>query len=173
MKQINVLRLKEEHQDELHGTDNVNQDVQSETEDQEIIGGIHYRGDHKVNVDEESSGNTINQPIDTPGSDSQAQQTIPQLVSQPINKTKQSLQIGKLQFGIECENCDMVYCNQHYTSISYSYICKNEDRLGNIPGGSIFFTYKNHSYPFDSSSCLISKFKTSIIEVTISYLLYS
>ena len=83
------------------------------------------------------------------------------------------MQVGNLEFDVRSESSDVTYLDQNYSSLSYSFTCKSEDRLANIPGGPLTFAYKNHSYPFDSSSCKLSKFRSSIIEVSVLYLLYS
>lgn len=79
----------------------------------------------------------------------------------------ENLQIGELQFIVECESNTTMYSKDYSTSISYHFTCKSDDRLANLPGGPFKFMYKKVLYPFDIPSCELDDFKNSIIEVVV------
>lgn len=88
-------------------------------------------------------------------------------VSHLDNKIIENLQIGQLQFVVECENNSKMCTKECSTSISYHFTCKSDDRLANLPGGTFKFMYKKVLYPFDIPSCELDDFKNSIIEVVL------
>lgn len=77
-----------------------------------------------------------------------------------------SIHIGKLKFKIKYHNDTVNYLDNYYSSASYMYTCKSDDRLANLPGGLYRFKYNDHLYPFNIRSRDIT---SSIVEVSHSF----
>lgn len=200
LKQIRILKLKKDsnnrkkevsdvNKEELttqstspSKTSNMNDQRVSQTNDVKSVSIVKdkevsdadNKQDISVNEQHQLSGEpNVGKDQDVTPQSNKEQPVYPQLQSsQHAINEKGELQINKLQFDFKCDNSTVNYLDNNYSSTSYVYTCKNEDRLANLPGGSFKFRYNQIWYSFDtSSSNNAEQLKNDIIEVAVSYLI--
>lgn len=171
LKQISILRLREaasrrieEVITETNKLDNAVDSqvgVQKVKEEELCVSSI--RNESQTHSDEELYGPN---EIDLSITSSSLGITIV-LVTYLDNNRVENLQIGQLEFAVDCENNNAMCTEEYSASISYRFTCKSDNRLANLPGGPYKFMYKKVLYPFSIPSCKLDDFNNSIIEVAL------
>lgn len=201
LKQISILTLKEDYAIEkkevidvkkevvdtsstsTNDATNVIDQILSQSNDSKLVSDVK---DSQITDSTNNQGVAVNEhqglseepnvkedrDVNPHSNDAQPVDPQPQLSSH-VNNDNGELQIDKLQYEVTRDSNDVNYRNDLYTSVSYMYRCKSEDRLANLPGGPFKFRYKQTCYSFDvSSSDSVEQLKNVIIEVTYSHTTY-